>query len=160
MPPRVLLIMGVAGSGKTTVGRTLADSLGWHFTDADDFHPPANIAKMSAGTALTDADRAPWLDALRDHIDAHDHTVIACSALKAAYRARLIADADRVKLIHLRGTREQLAARLTARTGHFAPAALLDSQLATLEEPRDALTLDITLSPAELAAEIRRHFGL
>jgi gluconokinase len=160
MTPRVLLIMGVAGSGKTTVGRTLAESLGWRFTDADDFHPPANIAKMSAGTALADADRAPWLAALRDHIDAHDHTVIACSALRACYRAQLIADSDRVKLIHLRGTREQLTARLSARTGHFAPAALLDSQLAALEEPRDAFTLDIALPPAELAAEIRSHFEL
>jgi gluconokinase len=160
MPPRVLLIMGVAGSGKTTVGRALADSLGWRFTDADDFHPPANIAKMSAGNALTDSDRAPWLAALRDHIDATNDTVLACSALKASYRARLIADPDRVKLIHLRGTREQIAARLAARTGHYASSALLDSQLATLEEPADALALDIALSPAELAAEIRRHFRL
>lgn len=158
MPPRVLLIMGVAGSGKTTVGRALADSLNWRFTDADDFHPPANIAKMSAGTALTDSDRAPWLAALCAHIDATDDTVLACSALKASYRARLIADPDRVKLIHLRGTREQIAARLAARTGHYAPPALLDSQLAILEEPSDALVLDIADAPAVLVDTIRRHF--
>jgi gluconokinase len=160
MPPRVLIIMGVAGSGKSTVGRTLADSLAWRFTDADDFHPPANIAKLSAGTALSDADRAPWLAALREHIDANDHIVLACSALKAAYRTQLIADPGRVKLIYLRGTREQLAARLGSRTGHFAPAALLDSQLRTLEEPHDVLTLNISASPAELTAAIRRHFLL
>jgi gluconokinase len=164
MSPRVLLIMGVAGSGKTTVGRTLADSLGWRFTDADDLHPPANIAKLSAGTALTDADRAPWLAAVRAHIDAQlaakDPTVLACSALKESYRTQLLADPDRVSLVYLHGTREQLAARLNARTGHFAPPALLASQLASLEEPRDALTLNIAASPVELAADIRRHFGL
>lgn len=164
MPPRVLLIMGVAGSGKTTVGRALADSLGWRFTDADDLHPPANIAKLSAGTALTDSDRAPWLAALRAHIDeqlaANSPTVLACSALKQSYRNQLIADAARVRIVYLRGTREQLAARLGARTGHFAPPALLDSQLATLEEPNDALTLDIASSPTDLVAGIRRHFHL
>lgn len=150
--------MGVAGSGKTTVGRALADSLGWRFTDADDFHPPANIAKMSAGIALNDSDRDPWLAAVRDHIVSTDDLVLACSALKASYRARLIADPDRVKLIHLRGTREQIAARLAARTGHYASPSLLDSQLATLEEPSDALVLDIADSPAALVAAIRRHF--
>ncbi len=156
--------MGVAGSGKSTVGHILADSVGWRFTDADDLHPPANIAKLSAGTPLTDVDRAPWLAALRAHIDARlaarENTVLACSALKESYRAQLIANPDRVKLVYLQGTREQLAARLNARSGHFAPPALLDSQLATLEEPRDALTLNIAASPAELAAVIRWHFGL
>jgi gluconokinase len=160
MPARVLLIMGVAGSGKTTVGRALADSLCWRFTDADDFHPPANIVKMTAGSALTDTDRTPWLAALRAHIDTHDHVVLACSALKASYRAQLIANPDRAKLIYLRGTHALLAARLAARTGHFATPALLDSQLATLEEPSDVLTLDIANSPTALVAEIRSHFRL
>ena len=164
MTTGLFLIMGVAGSGKSTVGRTLAESLGWRFTDADDLHPPANIAKLSAGIALTDADRAPWLAALRAHIDAclsaRENTVLACSALKESYRTQLIADPDRVKLVYLQGTREQLAARLNARSGHFAPPALLDSQLATLEEPSDALTLNIAASPAELVADIRRHYGL
>lgn len=162
--PRVLLLMGVAGSGKTTVGRILADSLGWHFTDADDFHPPANVAKLSAGEALSDADRAPWLAAVRTHIDARlaarENTVLACSALKAAYRDQLIADPGCVKLIHLHGTREQLSARLHTRTGHFAPPALLDSQLSTLEAPRHALTLDIAQSPESLADAIRSHYLL
>ena len=161
---RVFLLMGVAGSGKTTVGRLLAHSLGWHFADADDFHPPANVAKLSAGEALSDADRAPWLAAVRTHIDARlaarENTVLACSALKETYRDQLIADPGCVKLIHLHGTRAQLSARLNTRTGHFAPPSLLDSQLATLEEPRHALTLDIAQSPESLAAAIRRHYLL
>ncbi|MBC8041033.1 MAG: gluconokinase [Opitutaceae bacterium] len=156
--------MGVAGSGKSTVGRTLADSLGWRFTDADDLHPPANIAKMSTGAALTDADRSPWLAAVRTHIDtaitSGENIVLACSALKASYRAQLIADPARVKLIYLQGTRDQLASRLAARSGHFAPPALLDSQLATLEEPHGAFTLNIAASPEALTADIRRHFGV
>src|SRR5438132_7357806 len=108
--------MGVAGSGKTRVGRALAESLGWPFYDADDFHPPANVAKMAAGIPLTDEDRAPWLAALRAHIDARlaagDNTVIACSALKKAYREVLIADPGRVKLVYLSGSRELLHDRL------------------------------------------------
>jgi gluconokinase len=162
--PRIIVLMGVAGSGKTTVGRALADSLGWMFSDADDFHPPANIAKLSAGLALTDADRAPWLTALRNHLDARLaaglNTVLACSALKAAYRERLIADPDVVQLVYLNGTPELLAARIGARNGHFAPPTLLASQLATLEAPNDALVLDITASPQQLVADIRRHCRL
>lgn len=162
--PRVLLIMGVAGSGKTTVGRTLAASLGWRFTDADDFHSPANVAKMSAGTALTDDDRAPWLAAVRAHIDARlsarENTVLACSALKEAYRDALIADPGCVKLIHLKGAPELLASRLSARADHFAPPALLAGQLAALEEPRHAFTVDVASAPDALAAEIRRHYSL
>lgn len=162
--PRVLLIMGVAGSGKTTVGRALAASLGWRFTDADDFHPPANVAKMSAGSALTDADRAPWLAAVRAHIDsrldARESTVLACSALKQAYRDTLIDDPGRVKLIYLKGSPELLASRLRTRTDHFAPPALLASQLATLEEPRHAFTVDVAAAPDVLVAQIRRHYSL
>lgn len=162
--PRVLLVMGVAGSGKSTVGRALAASLGWRFTDADDLHPPANLAKLSAGTPLTDDDRAPWLAALRAHIDAclasRENTVLACSALRESYRRLLQADPGCVKLVHLKGPRSLLAARLAARSGHFASPALLDSQLATLEEPPYALTLDIA-APAEMLANgIRRHYGL
>ena len=159
----VILIMGAAGSGKTTVGRLLARELGWSFADADDFHPPANVAKMSAGQPLADADRAPWLAALRAHIDRclarAENTVVTCSALKQSYREILISDPARVKLVHLHGSRELLLARLRARPAHFMKPAMLDSQLAALEPPAAALTLDITRAPEELVAEIRRALG-
>jgi carbohydrate kinase (thermoresistant glucokinase family) len=162
--PRVLLLMGVAGSGKTTVGRTLAASLGWRFTDADDFHPPANISKISAGSPLTDEDRGPWLAAVRAHIDARlaarESTVLACSVLKEAYRDILVGDPGCVKLIHLKGPAALIKERLENRANHWAGPALLESQLATLEEPRHALVLDITESPEVLAARIRSHYSL
>jgi len=162
--PRVILLMGVAGSGKTTVGRLLAQNLGWRFTDADDFHPPANVAKMSAGHPLTDDDRAPWLAALRAHIDARlaagENTVIACSALKQAYRNTLIIDPGCIKLVHLHGSRELLHARLLQRPGHFMKPALLDSQLADLAPPAYALVADIAQPPGEIAALIGRTYGL
>lgn len=164
MPPGVIIIMGVSGAGKTTVGRALAEAAGWKFADADDFHPEANRAKMSAGIALTDTDRAPWLDTLRKLISealaANDPLVLACSALKGAYRDLLAVDADRVRFVHLHGSSVLLAARIGARAGHFAPPALLDSQLATLEPPADALALDVAASPAELVSAICSHFGL
>lgn len=162
--PRVFILMGVAGSGKTTVGQTLAASLGWRFVDADDFHPPANLAKLTAGVALTDDDRAPWLASLKALIDARlaarENTVLACSALKKSYRNLLLADPGCVKLIHLKGAPELIASRLRTRTGHFAPPALLASQLVTLEEPRSALVLDVSAPPAAIAADIRRHFRI
>lgn len=158
--PRVILIMGVAGSGKTTVGRLLAQTLGWRFTDADDFHPPANVAKMTSGVALTDEDRAPWLAALRAHLDARllagENAVVACSALKQAYRDVLIADPGRVKLVHLHGSRALLHERLSGRTGHFMKPALLDSQLAELEPAAAALVADIAAPPADIVATILR----
>jgi len=159
---RVVLLMGVSGSGKTTIGRLLSQITGWRFTDADDFHPPANVAKMAAGIPLTDEDRAPWLAALRAHIDARlaagDNTVIACSALKKAYREVLIADPGRVKLVYLRGSRELLHERLLQRTEHFMKPAMLDSQLAQLEPPANAFTVDIAQQPATIAALIRRTY--
>lgn len=162
--PRIFLLMGVAGSGKTTVGRHLAASLGWRFTDADDFHPPANIAKITAGTPLTDEDRAPWLASLRAHVDAslaaRDDTVLACSVLKSAYRDVLVSDPGRVKLIHLKGDPELIRSRLYARVDHWAGPALLESQLETLEEPRNAFTLDIAATPDAIAAAIRQHYAL
>lgn len=166
MPPpaQIVLLMGVAGSGKTTVGRELARALGWSFADADGFHPPANVAKMSAGQPLTDADRTPWLASLRAHIDAKlaagDSAVVTCSALKAAYRHVLLADDARVRLVYLQGTPEQLWARLNARTDHFMKPAMLDSQLTALEEPPDALTLNIAPTPSELVACIRKELNL
>ncbi len=140
--------MGVSGSGKTTVGRAVAEALGWRFLEGDDYHPPASVAKMAAGTPLTDADRWPWLDRLRDELKAiaarGEHAVLACSALKEAYRARL-AQARGVRFVYLKADRATIAARLAARAGHYMPATLLDSQFATLEEPRDALVIDVAL---------------
>ena len=160
----VILIMGVAGSGKTTVGRALATALGWGFRDADEFHPPANVAKMSAGLPLDDADRAPWLAAIRAHLDAclarSEHAVVTCSALKEKYRAALAADPTHVKFVHLTGDPKLIAARLAARTDHFMKPEMLASQLAALEPPRAALTIDVVLAPETIVAQIRRAFSL
>jgi carbohydrate kinase (thermoresistant glucokinase family) len=151
--------MGVAGSGKSTVGRALADRLGWDFAEGDDLHPAANIAKMAAGHPLSDADRAPWLALVRDWIDSRVQAgrpgVITCSALKRSYRD-VLRD-EHVVFVHLSATREQLLPRLVARTGHFMPAALLDSQLADLEPPDDgeqAITVDATLSVDRQVSQI------
>jgi gluconokinase len=166
VPPgaQIVLLMGVAGSGKTTVGRELARTLGWSFADADNFHPSANVAKMSAGEPLTDADRAPWLAAIRAHIDAKlardESAVVTCSALKSGYRRGLLAGDTRIHLVYLQGTREQLWARISERQNHFMKPAMLDSQLAALEEPADALTLNIAAPPAELISRIRTEFRL
>ncbi|MDT3398589.1 gluconokinase [Streptomyces sp. B1866] len=152
--------MGVSGTGKSTVGALLAEDLGVPYADADDFHPPANIAKMSAGTPLEDADRWPWLDAIgawaRDHSrPGRPGGVVSCSALRRAYRDRLRAAAPGLCFLHLTGERELIAGRMAARKGHFMTARLLDSQLATLEplqpdEPGTAL--DIAPEPETIAA--------
>ena len=159
----VILLMGVTGSGKTTVGQVLADSLHWQFADADDFHPCSNVAKMRAGVPLDDADRAPWLTALRTQIDKwlHDGTnaVLACSALKQAYREQLVASAD-VRVVYLRGSRELIAARLKERHGHYMDPNLLASQFATLEEPRDAVAVDVNASVTDVVSRIRTALGL
>ena len=160
----VILVMGVAGSGKTTVGRALATTLGWSFRDADEFHPPANVAKMSAGLPLDDADRTPWLAAIRAHIEAclarDESAVVTCSALKEKYRAQLVADPARVRVAHLTGSPELLAERLASRRDHFMKPAMLASQFAALEPPRDALTVDIAEPPDKLVAHIRKAFSL
>jgi gluconokinase len=160
----VIIVMGVAGSGKTTVGEKLAAALGWSFRDADGFHPPENVAKMSAGSPLNDHDRAPWLAAIRAHIDAclarDEGSVVTCSALKAAYRRVLVADPARVKLVHLTGDFALLAARIGSRQGHFMKPAMLHSQLAALEPPPDALAVDITPPPDEIVAHIRLALAL
>jgi gluconokinase len=164
LKPTVLLVMGVSGSGKSTIGRALAASLGWAFIDADDFHPPANLDKMSAGQPLTDADRAPWLNVIRERIaaalTADTPAVVACSALKQSYRDHLFVNRQRMRLVYLRGPRDLLAARLATRAGHFMPPGLLDSQLASLEEPADALVASITPPPAELVTMLRTGLGL
>ncbi|MGX9227874.1 gluconokinase [Streptomyces albus] len=131
----VVVVMGVAGTGKTTVGRLLADALEVPYAEADAFHPPANVAKMSAGTPLDDTDRAPWLDAIGAwaHSREGQGGVVSCSALKRSYRDRLRAAAPGIVFVHLTGDRELIARRMAERAGHFMPVALLDSQFATLE---------------------------
>ena len=134
-PPPLVVVMGVSGSGKTTVGAALAQRLGVPFADADDFHPPENIAKMSAGIPLDDNDRRPWLQAIADWLAQHAETggVASCSALKRGYRDILTGAAPDTFFLHLHGDRDVLAARVAARPAHFMPAALIDSQFATLE---------------------------
>ena len=148
--------MGVVGAGKTTVGQLLAQKLGWHFADADDFHPAANVEKIRNGISLTDADRAPWLAALREAIlqwDAQrENVVLACSALKRSYRDELRARG--VEYIYLRGSRELILGRLRARHGHFATESILDTQLEDLEEPEHAITVQIEGTPDAIVAEI------
>ena len=152
----ILIVMGVVGSGKTTVGIQLAKKLGWQFADGDDFHPQANIEKISHGIALTDSDRAPWLAALRAAIDKWNserrNVVLACSALKQSYRDQLRAAG--VQFIYLKGDYDLIAARLHSRHGHFATESILKSQLADHEEPDDAITIDAEKSPGEIVAEI------
>lgn len=162
--PRIILIMGVAGSGKTTVGLRLAAALGWPFRDADDFHPERNIAKLSSGIALTDRDRAPWLAAIRAFMEAtlanQQRAVLTCSALRQSYRDVLMTELPQVKLVHLVGDYALIHDRLTARQGHFMRPELLESQFATLEPPRDALTVAVTATPDEIVAQIRQAFSV
>jgi gluconokinase len=137
--PSIAVVMGVAGSGKTTVGERLAERLDWDFIEGDRLHPPENVAKMQSGHPLTDADRAPWLAAIAQAIDAwqarNARGVITCSALKRDYRRRIIGDRAGVRLVYLDGSRRLIARRLAARRGHFMPPSLLDSQFAALEPP-------------------------
>jgi len=162
----VVVLMGVSGSGKTTVGTALAVALGWRFVEADDHHSPASIAKMTRGEALDDDDRRSWLDELRAIIEEAlvrgNRIVMACSALKASYRARLgRAEAGRqVRFVYLAGPPELFRARLAQRAAHFMKAAMLDGQLATLEPPADALTIDAVLPVADQVAQIRAALGL
>jgi gluconokinase len=153
----ILLVMGVAGSGKTTVGEILAKRLGWTYLEADDFHSPANKEKMRRGVHLTDADRLPWLDAIHAELQAQDtqgkNVVLACSALNETYRQRLMVGLD-VKLVYLRGPKELIAERLRQRTGHFAGEAILDDQFAVLQEPQNALVIDIAEPPEKILEEI------
>lgn len=161
-PPR-LIIMGVSGCGKSTVGLRLAQRIGVPFLEGDALHPPRNVALMAAGTPLTDADRAGWLDAIAEHLSAltpDEGLIVSCSALKRAYRERLRASTPDLQFVHLHGTRALLAARLGGRQGHYMPPALLDSQLDTLETPsadEAALTLDIAEPADQLVAQIEHH---
>lgn len=155
--------MGVAGSGKSTVGRGAADQLGWGFVDADDHHPEENVDKMRRGVPLDDDDRWPWLDALRDIVERHvgkgESIVLACSALNAAYRSRLGVGLDHVRLVHLDVDRALLERRLSDRQGHFMSVEMLDGQLAALEPPRldEALILDGSLPIEDLVELVKAY---
>ena len=143
----IVVVMGVSGSGKSTIGRLLAERLGLPFLDADEFHPPENVAKMAAGIPLTDADRQPWLELLNANLRVRDNAVLACSALKESYRRTLSQGLADCRFVHLRGSLELIRARLAERKHRYMPASLLESQFGTLEPPQDAIEIDIGQTP-------------
>jgi gluconokinase len=143
----IVLLMGVSGAGKTTIGELLARRLGWRLIDADDYHPPENVAKMAAGVPLEDADRWPWLDALNRRLRGEKHAIVACSALKESYRRRLLAGIADARVVYLHGEKALIAARIAARQHRYMPASLLDSQFATLEPPQAAIAVDVSGDP-------------
>ncbi|HUA15498.1 MAG TPA: gluconokinase [Verrucomicrobiae bacterium] len=159
----IVIVMGVVGAGKTTVGRLLAGRLGWQFADADDFHPAANVEKIRQGIPLTDDDREPWLERLRSEIshwiESGNNVVLACSALKRRYREKLETGAE-IRFVYLKGSAETIAKRLRARHGHFAGEQLLASQFADLEEPQNALVVGIDHPPKGIVTEICQGLGL
>lgn len=163
-PPKVIVLTGVSGSGKTTVGQKLAEKLGWDFYDGDAFHPRANIEKMSHGIPLTDADRWPWLDRLNQRIlkslGEGRPAVLACSALKRSYRERLLKNTSRTALVYLRGDFQLIKRRMRERHGHYMRAGMLQSQFEALEEPTSGTTVDIDASPDIIVSEIIRKLGL
>lgn len=161
----IVVLMGVSGSGKSTVGKLLAEQLGWNFVEGDEFHPAANVEKMRGGAPLTDEDRRPWLAALRDRINAavesNENVVLACSALKHAYQDYLERDEPgQVHYVYLHGSEELLRQRLAARTGHFMNPNLLHSQFEALEPPDHAVRVEVTAPPEVIAAQIRERLGL
>jgi gluconokinase len=165
--PCALVVMGVSGSGKSTIGEKLAERLSWTYEDGDKFHPASNVAKMSAGHPLTDEDRWPWLQAIADEIDrvckAGQHAVIACSALKRAYRDILVHGREDVRIVYLKGTQELIANRLAQRKGHFMPPGLLASQFKTLEPPgtnENPVTVSIDASVETIVDDIVHQLGL
>jgi len=150
----IVLVMGVSGVGKTTIGEALARSLGWRFLDADDYHPPGNVARMKAGIALQDEDRWPWLDSLNLLLRKEQSAVLACSALKEAYRQRLFLGVAEHKIVYLYGSADLVRSRMTARRHRYMPAALLESQFAALEPPARAILIDVAAAPSECVAAI------
>jgi len=159
----ILVVMGVTGAGKTTVGRLLAQELGWEFEEGDDFHSAANIERMRRGIPLSDEDRQPWLERLRGEIAKHDaerrNLVLACSALRKSYRTMLTVGAG-VKFVYLKGDAERIAERLKTRRGHFADEKILPAQFADLEEPDTAVLVDINATPQEIVNQIRKQLGI
>jgi gluconokinase len=159
----VVILMGVTGAGKTTVGRALSESLQWRFADGDDYHSAENIAKMHAGIPLSDRDRIPWLASLREAIKswlaAGENVVLACSALKSSYR-RVLLTSPEVKLVYLRASRDLIAARLAARQDHYMNPRLIDSQFATLEVPAEAVTVDAALPADQAVLKIRQALAV
>ena len=159
--PVIVVVMGVSGSGKTTVASLLADTFGWAFQEGDKLHPPANVEKMSRGTPLTDADRLPWLHKIAEAIDgwrAQGRSgVVTCSALKRSYRDIIVGDRPDVRLVYLKGSPDLIRRRMAERHGHFMPSSLLDSQFSILEEPspdENAIVVDIGRPPDQIAGEI------
>lgn len=164
VPPHIIIIMGVAGSGKTTIGRALAEATKRPYFEADDFHPAENVAKMSRGMPLDDADRTPWLATIRLKIDeclaAGRPAVFSCSALKQSYRLVLQRGEQRIAFIHLQVDPALALARVSARPGHYMKSNMVESQFAALEPPADALVVDAGAEPTRIVALIRSHFGL
>ena len=160
----IIILMGVSGSGKTTIGELLSEALVWKFYDADDFHPPANVEKMSRGVALNDDDRSIWLDRLSnligEIIGRGESAVLACSALKQAYRQQLAGGREEARFVYLKGDYELLKRRLGDRRGHYFNPDLLASQFDTLEEPEGAITVEVDDDPDTIVANIRRALGL
>ena len=159
--PMSVVVMGVSGSGKTTVGKLLAERLGWHYQEGDALHPPENVAKMKGGTSLTDDDRWPWLRRIAARIDewraAGQGGVVTCSALKRAYRDVILGGRPDTRLIYLKGSRALIKARMAARKGHFMPIELLDNQFTVLEEPaadERPIVIDVSATPEAIVAEI------
>lgn len=159
----IYIVMGVAGSGKTTIGRLLADRLGWQFIEGDDYHPPENVARMASGKPLDDGDRAAWLKSLtaqiRTILAGGENAVLACSALKERYRQLLQVDPDQVRFIYLKGRYEDILTRLEHRHGHYMKPEMLRSQFASLEEPAGALVVDINLPPEKIVQIIMEQIN-
>jgi gluconokinase len=159
----IIIVMGVTGAGKSTIGLLLAAQLGWKFADADDYHPPSNVEKMRQGIPLTDDDRGPWLDRLHHEITAwiaaNRNVVLACSALKRAYRDQLAVGPE-VRFVYLKGSPDLIASRVRQRHGHFAGEQILAAQFADLEEPTDAVMVEISAPPQQIVNEVRTKLGL